>query len=745
MAKQHLLLVDGDPKSLRVMEVSLRKAGFTVTTAVNGRDALEKVQLSPPDLILSDTKMPEMDGFELCRRVKGDDRLKATLFIFLTGQKSVEYKVRGLELGVDDYLTKPIYIREVVTRVKILVEKREKERLERRDQRASFSGSLTDMALVDLVQTLEMGKKSGALRLHDGARSATVWLREGRIVDCEVGRLAGEEAFYRLLHWQSGEFAIDFKPVERAKRIALGPQALLLEGMRRVDEWGRIVEQLPPLDRVFQIDYRLLSDRLAEIPDDVNGILRLVDGHRTLGQVIEDADQDDLAAASVLSKLFFEEIIRPAVPWRAHDEPTNTPLPLPPPSPREWPAAAREEPPEPEGVDWFAGPVAPPRPPADAEPPPAVAASEPPAAPGPPDGEEAPRIVRFAARPRPGAALARAAGPAHDRRVPLREPPAAPPPVTEPPPEPEAIPETAAPPEPEVAPQPQREADVAPWALPAPAAQPANGAVAAASAAPAPEPGSDLAQAASPMAEPRATSAAGRRSVALPLAAVIAVLAGGAAGWKLLARRAASGESATATATPSVSSPSPWQGEGRGEGRPSSDPAPLPDPAAGASGASTRYRERPPASPSIEVGGSAPDSPAASGGRGPEPSTPTPTPPDDGYQRALDAAQRKYEAGNFTAAIAEYRLAIALRETSPALAGLGRALYDANQPGPALRALRRAVEVDDRNAEAYIALGEIYLGDKRFAEARRSYKRYLALEPHGRYAADVRSVLAQMK
>ena len=58
MAKQHLLLVDGNPKSLRVMEVSLKKAGFSVTTAVHGQDALEKCEISPPDLILSDTKMP---------------------------------------------------------------------------------------------------------------------------------------------------------------------------------------------------------------------------------------------------------------------------------------------------------------------------------------------------------------------------------------------------------------------------------------------------------------------------------------------------------------------------------------------------------------------------------------------------------------------------------------------------------------------------------------------------------------
>ncbi len=95
VAKQHLLLVDGDPKSLRVMEVSLKKAGFSVTTAIHGKDALEKVQISPPDLVLADTKMPEMDGFELCKALKSDERFKHIPFVFLTNQKSVECEGEG--------------------------------------------------------------------------------------------------------------------------------------------------------------------------------------------------------------------------------------------------------------------------------------------------------------------------------------------------------------------------------------------------------------------------------------------------------------------------------------------------------------------------------------------------------------------------------------------------------------------------------------------------------------------------
>src|SRR5258708_28464159 len=111
MAKQSLLLVDGDTKSLRVLEVSLKKSGFNVTTAVNGQDALAKVETAAPDLIISDTRMAEMDGFELVERLKQNVDLIAIPFIFLTSQVDVEDNIRGLQLGVEYYLTNPIYIK----------------------------------------------------------------------------------------------------------------------------------------------------------------------------------------------------------------------------------------------------------------------------------------------------------------------------------------------------------------------------------------------------------------------------------------------------------------------------------------------------------------------------------------------------------------------------------------------------------------------------------------------------------
>ena len=147
-SKNRLLLVDGDPKSLRVLDVSLKKAGFEVATASSGRDALASLAVELPDLIISDTDLDEMDGFELCTRIKAKPDWAKIPFLFVSGRKSIEDKIRGLELGVDDYLTKPIYIKEIGIRVRTALQRAERERMEsRREGRTRFAGALAEQTL----------------------------------------------------------------------------------------------------------------------------------------------------------------------------------------------------------------------------------------------------------------------------------------------------------------------------------------------------------------------------------------------------------------------------------------------------------------------------------------------------------------------------------------------------------------------------------------------------------------------
>jgi len=761
VAKQHLLLVDGDPKSLRVMEVSLRKAGFTVTTAVHGRDALEKCEEAPPDLILSDTKMPEMDGFELCRRLKQDERFRATPFIFLTGQKSVEYKVKGLELGVEDYLTKPIYIKEIVTRVKILLEKRERERLEKKDLRASFSGSLADMGVVDLVQTLEMGKKSGALHLTSPAGTAVVFFRDGRVLDCEMGKLSGESAFYRLLNWQDGEFAIEFRPIERQERIPFSTQGLLMEGMRRIDEWGRIVEQLPALDRVFELDYGLLADRLAEIPDDVNTLLRLFDGRRSLGRIIEEADYDDLAAAGVLSKLYYEKIIRevelPGLP--SQPPPALTPIPggLPAFKPRPIPTSDQSQ------IDWLAGPapggagepqpaggVAEPPGPLTTpmEPPPAawtsaaaaVAVSRPEAEPMASDSwpdlaPEAPAEqadARVPTAPFPAAPVQPAPAPATSvpqpwpavsgpSRSPSQFSLQLPPPGSIPPP-----PSFGGPPTGPLQ-QAGRGPATAAYDLSSraePGALPATGDPTGRSAAPSAAPAAPR----PPGVDPDLETAPPRRSRA-PLYVLLLLAVAGGVGALLWSR----GEQRPAPAQPVVvEATAPPAPPPAGQKPPVEPPAPV---------AEAAPVEPTPAAPVVAP--PAPAEPRAAPGKAAPRAAPDQGAQAEKAQRLIASAERKYEKGDFTGAVAEYRRSLAAKATPAGFVGLGRALYDSNQTAEALKVLDAAQKLDPTYAPSWLLLGEILQGEGKVAPARTAYQRFLQLQPSGEQARAVREIIAK--
>lgn len=311
MAKQNLLVVDADQRSLRVLEVSLRKAGYSVAACTDVNSALEMLDLSPPDLIISDTRLPGQDGFAFIEEIRKHKSWADIPFMFLSSDVSVESKVRGLELGVEDYLTKPIYIREIITRVNLVISRRTRADIETRGsaEKAKFTGSLADMGLVDLLQTIDIGKKSGVLYLTSGRQRGAVYFRDGQLVDAELGDLKGERAIYRALVWSEGAFEIDFRPVRREDVIRISTQGILMEGIRRMDEWGRLLEQLPPLERVFEVNDEALLERLAEIPDEINDVLKHFDGEQSLLSVVDACGGDDLETLTTISKLYFEGLI----------------------------------------------------------------------------------------------------------------------------------------------------------------------------------------------------------------------------------------------------------------------------------------------------------------------------------------------------------------------------------------------------------------------------------------------------
>jgi len=125
---QRILVVDDEPSIIDAVATSLRYEGFEVTQAVNGRQALSMAQENPPDLIVLDVMLPDLDGLEVTRRLRQDGIRVPVLF--LTARDAVEDKVAGLTVGGDDYVTKPFALAEVVARVHAILRRLGKEDLD---------------------------------------------------------------------------------------------------------------------------------------------------------------------------------------------------------------------------------------------------------------------------------------------------------------------------------------------------------------------------------------------------------------------------------------------------------------------------------------------------------------------------------------------------------------------------------------------------------------------------------------
>ena len=115
---ERILVVDDEADCQTVLGMYLESQGYQVQCATSAIEALSIFENDPPDLVISDVMMPEMDGFEFCRRLRNTRLGKLMPFIFLSGQGEIESKVEGHSIGADDYLVKPFQSEEILAKVK---------------------------------------------------------------------------------------------------------------------------------------------------------------------------------------------------------------------------------------------------------------------------------------------------------------------------------------------------------------------------------------------------------------------------------------------------------------------------------------------------------------------------------------------------------------------------------------------------------------------------------------------------
>ena len=209
--------------------------------AADGADALLRIVDDPPDLILCDYRMPGLDGRALYEKLRARQQTRNIPFMFLASRGDIEEKLRPIVEGVEEFIQKPFFMRDVTRRAKKVIDRLQLEKLQKQHtvRPGVIQGRLEEMSIMDLMQSLEMGQKSCRLTINHDGESCELFFAGGQCTDAKLGSVDGEAAVFQAVRWPEGGFEIDFNGTASRSTISRTTTGLLMEALRLMDEGAR--------------------------------------------------------------------------------------------------------------------------------------------------------------------------------------------------------------------------------------------------------------------------------------------------------------------------------------------------------------------------------------------------------------------------------------------------------------------------------------------------------------------------
>jgi uncharacterized protein (TIGR02266 family) len=301
MTTWRVLVADDDPLALQSMRDGLAKLSITVLEARDGEEVIRLAKAEDPDLILLDVMMPRLDGFQVAALLKEDPATAEIPVIFVSALGGPKDKVRGLNLGAEDYLAKPIHPEELRARVQMVL-----RRIQPSRRGVSMTGGeLEAMNLPSLVQMFEGERRTARLLLTRGEAKGEIVFEDGKITRAAQGTRKGNAALYQLLTWGEGTFQL--APPDATSQVGgtvdAPTQALLMEGKRRLEEIPGLRAGLGDPSMRMDVPAPLRAAIQGEARPEAAAVVALLDGTRNLDQILAQSPVDDWASLKILDSL----------------------------------------------------------------------------------------------------------------------------------------------------------------------------------------------------------------------------------------------------------------------------------------------------------------------------------------------------------------------------------------------------------------------------------------------------------
>ena len=307
MTNQLILVADSDPKNLLILKENLQASGFQVITANDGNKTWDETVINLPGLILSEINLPNLNGFKLLEKVHSDPNTSNIPLIFLTNQRDVQQRVKAFQLGAKDYLVKPLHVKEVIAHIRMVLRRIKKIEAAETRQYQKLSGKLQELNLADLIENFSIERKSGVLTLNNGHDlTGHIYFRDGIIINSSLGNFSPENAIYQMLPWDKGYFNMLFKDVDDIKDVvSISNLGILLEGFKRIEQRKKYLKMFPSPNATLDLSPAFKNALTKqEIPEDIREFINLIDGNRTILEIVDASLLDDVKTLERLARLY---------------------------------------------------------------------------------------------------------------------------------------------------------------------------------------------------------------------------------------------------------------------------------------------------------------------------------------------------------------------------------------------------------------------------------------------------------
>lgn len=318
MERKRVLIAVNDLAEIEKFKQILITSGFEVKVADNGVSAIALSRDFRPHVVMAELNLAKIDGHHLLRELKSQSSTQSVPFILISRHRSVNERVHSMRLGVDDYITLPFDPYEALARLNVIV--KEVESFETSPQRNNkgFSGKLSEINVIEILQILEIGKKSAMISVENGDEDGKIYVKKGEVFHAGQGDLPILNALFRMFIWDSGTFSVELKPVKQTGNLPETTESIVKKGFIYRDRWQRNYKNLPPMQT--QLRFTNGIEPNGKFGTNEKSILGLMNGQIKLVDLLNKSELGDLRTIKVLSRLFKNNVIEEVI----IDEPQET-------------------------------------------------------------------------------------------------------------------------------------------------------------------------------------------------------------------------------------------------------------------------------------------------------------------------------------------------------------------------------------------------------------------------------------